>query len=90
MDGGTGTALRPKSPQTQATWDTSGKRSLSLHMSRYRRPHPLESQDLSLTWQTWVGGSVDPGRQVEAAIGECWAAPAGPLRGLERQHWVVT
>lgn len=40
MDSGTGIALRPQSPQTWATWDTAGKRSPSLHVSRSRRPHP--------------------------------------------------
>lgn len=44
------------------------------------------SQDLPLTWQTWIGGSVDSGWQVEAAIGKPWDGPAGPFRRLERHR----
>lgn len=75
MDRGTGIALRPKSPQTRATWDTMGKRNLSLHVSRFRRPHPLSHRIFLLPGK--------PGSEARWIRGGRWKRPsgsAGPLR----------
>lgn len=62
----------------------SGERGCPTHL-HVQVVHP----DMTgpLTWQTWVRGSVDSGRQVEAAVGKPWDGPAGPFRRLQSKHW---